>query len=437
MAITAGGVGSGLDVEGIVSQLMYLERQPVRNLESKTKELQTQLSAFGKVQSALSTFESAMSNLGSLDKFKIFSSVSSDVSVLTATATSSAASGIYNIVVNRLAQNHKLGSVELGAADTFTGNLNIEINGSAMDFDATGMTLTQIRNKINSDQTNPGVTATIINTGTDLQRLVLTSEESGQANAMTVTGTASASLGFGMLNTSSGGGAITIAELDAEFTIDGINPPIKSASNTVSSVIDGITFELEGVGSSVLDLEIDKEAITESIQAFVDAYNELWSTLGTLEKGDLAGDSSVRSLKNIIRDVYNSQATGLTGSFTALINIGINSDAKTGKLSLDSSDLADAINSDLNSVAELFADGSQGFASRLEKIADTLGKNDGFIYSRQESLRSSIRYNENQVDSWEARLELREKAMRAKFAQLDSLIGSMQSTSAFLANNLY
>ncbi len=446
MAITAGGVGSGLDVEGIVSQLMYLERQPIRNLESKNKELEARLSSFGKLKSALSSFQSAMAELKTLDKFKIFSATSSDEDVLNVSADSSAASGIYNINVTRLAQNHKLGSEAISSVDTFSGSLLLSVNGNTLEVDTSGLTLSGIRDKINSDVDNPGITATIINTATGVQRLVLTSEESGTENAITVdetnvsntsSGPVSSALGLSILNKDPLGAAISIAELDAEFTIDGIDPPIYSSSNSVTSVIDGISLELKNVGSSVLNLDIDKDSIKDSVQGFVDAYNDLWGTFDSLASGDLSGDSSIRSLRDSIRNIFITPTAGLSGSFNALIDIGINTDAKTGRLSLNTSTLSDAVNNDLNSLAELFANDGQGFAYRLEQAAESLSASNGFLDSREETLRYQIRYNEDQTQSLEARMELREKAMRAKFAQLDSLIGSMQSTSAFLANNLY
>jgi flagellar hook-associated protein 2 len=95
MAITAGGVGSGLDVNGIVSQLMALERLPVVKLENQGREYESQLSAYGRLRSSLTSFQSAMEGLGSLDKFKIFSASSSDDGVLTATADSNAEACFY------------------------------------------------------------------------------------------------------------------------------------------------------------------------------------------------------------------------------------------------------------------------------------------------------------------------------------------------------
>lgn len=443
MAITAGGVGSGLDVEGIVSQLMYLERAPVFKLEAQNKTFETELSAYGKLKSAFSSFESAMDGLGSLDKFTIYSSTSSDTDVLTASTTSNAAQGVFNVDITRLAQNHKLGSSQTDEADTFSGNLAVTVDGNTLTVDTTGLTLSQIRDAINSDADNPGLTASIINVGSGGQRLTLTADDSGQAASISVDETAvnnvtqaitGSALGLSTINTDENGALITTAELDAQFSVDGY--AVTSSSNAVSDVIDGITFNLKSTGSSTLTLGRDDEAITESVNSFVDAYNDLWKTLSTLEKGDLAGDSSIRSLRNTLRNVFTQAPTGLTGSYTALIQVGVNSDARTGELSLDAEDLKAAMANDFSGVAELFADNDQGVAYRLKDLANQLQDPGNVIDSRQEGLRSRIRYNEDQVLSWDARLELKEKAMRAKFASLDALIGSLQSTSAFLASNL-
>ena len=93
MAITAAGVGSGIDIESIVSQLMTLERQPLVALQRRESDTRAQISAYGSLKSALSSFQSAMKNLSKLDAFRIFESTSSDEKVMTATADADAAAG--------------------------------------------------------------------------------------------------------------------------------------------------------------------------------------------------------------------------------------------------------------------------------------------------------------------------------------------------------
>src|SRR3990172_3811334 len=103
------GIGSGLDVRSIVDRLMAVERQPLVRLDTRAVELRTQVSAYGQLKGALSTFKDAMAKLNDLTKFKVFAAKSSDEAVLSASASSTAAKGTYAITVNRIAENHRLG----------------------------------------------------------------------------------------------------------------------------------------------------------------------------------------------------------------------------------------------------------------------------------------------------------------------------------------
>jgi len=218
--------------------------------------------------------------------------------------------------------------------------------------------------------------------------------------------------------------------LDASYTIDGY--ALSADSNEASGAIDGITLSLKDIGTSTLNLSRDTEKIKESVQAFVDAYNNLYSTLNNAGKDELMGDSTVRSIQSAVRNVYNTSPTGLTGTFSSLVQIGLNSDSRTGELSLDSVDFEKALDIDFQSVAEMFAHDNQGYAFRLAGIADALLDNNGVVKSREEGLQSRIDDAEDDILSLEVRLELKETALRAKYASLDAMIGSMQSTMSFV-----
>ena len=169
--ISAGGIGSGLDVQSIVSQLMAIERQPLQRLQSKQSQLEAQISAYGQLTSAVSTFQEAMDNLGTIDALKVFNTTSSNVDVIDITANDNANVGTFGIEVNRVAEHHKMASNEIVSTATFGGKKNdalvIQVGADAaatitVDL-STAMTLSDIRTAINDDVTNPGVSATIIN----------------------------------------------------------------------------------------------------------------------------------------------------------------------------------------------------------------------------------------------------------------------------------
>ena len=444
MAITAAGVGSGLDIENIVSQLMSLERRPLVALQQKTNATQTSISSFGNLKSAISSFQDKMQELGSLDAFRKFAVTSSNEEALTASADGDAAAGIYSIDVLRLAQNHKQGSNELnetatvggGAGDSLT--LTVGTGSSTIDL-SSARTLTSLRDAINSAADNPGVTATILNTGNGNQRLIVTADESGYDGRVQLSSSSSAietALGFATTNRDELGDPIgDLAQLDAAYRVDGFD--LTASSNRVSDAIDGLTLELKGIGSSTLALERDNEAIEESAKSFVEAYNALLDTINDLRGDELAGDSLLPGIARALRGVLNTAPVGLSGEFSALSQVGIRTNAQSGRLEIDSDDFADALDNDFSAVAQLFANDDQGFAFRFDAMADYYLGTDSPIDSRVDGLNARVRRLGNEESSLEFRLERKEAALRAQYASLDSLIGGLQSTSTFLLQNFF
>lgn len=442
MAITAAGVGSGLDIENIVSQLMTLERQPLVALQRRESDTRAQISAYGTLKSSISAFQDAMKDLSTLDAFRVFNSESSDEAVMTASADADAAGGIYNLEVSRLAQNHKLGSAQLSETATFGGTagdrmvLTVGADSTTIDL-STAQNLGEIRDSINSASDNPGVTATLINVGGGDQHLVLTADESGYEDRVQVSYGGSLSdttFNFSTRNEDSAGATLTdLTELDAAFSIDGFD--IISATNNVTSVVDGLNIELKGEGSATLNVNRDTASIQESAKSFVDAYNNVFSTIDSLQAGRLSGDSTLLSIERLMRGVLNSAPSGLTGAFSALSEVGIKTDRDTGQLTLNSSEFTEALDADFAGLAQLFANDDQGYAFRFDSLAGNLLEQDGVIDSREDGLNTRVRRLEDDQADLERRLDLREAALRREYAALDQLVGSLQSTSTFLLQN--
>lgn len=438
MAITSAGIGSGLDVEGIVSQLMQLERRPLSNLETKKLQFETELSAFGQLKSAVSSFRTAMNGLSSLDKFKLFSSTSSDQDVLSVTANSSAATGSFEIDVSRLAQRHKLGSTEHLNDATFAQALTIEVGGKSLTVNAAGdsLTLDEIRDLINESESNPGVTASVLNVGDDKQRLVLTAEDEGFENSITLSGGLETAIGLGTINRNAADEVISnLQDLDAEFFVD--NYKVNTPGNNVSSVIEGLDFQLKAVGVSTATVNRDASGVASNVQKFIDAFNNLKTNINGLrsEGGPLEADSSLLSMENKIRDILNSRPNGLTTNvYTTLAEIGIGTNPETGMLELDKAKLDEALDENFNNVAELFALQDQGIAERLSDLANGFLGTDGLIKTREDGLNTQIRSNESIQERVVYTLEKKEEALRRKFGALDALLGSMQSMSNYLTN---
>lgn len=385
MAISSPGVGSNLDVNSIVTQLMSLERRPVDLLINKEAKFQAQLSAVGSLKGALSSFQSAVAGLANASKFVATKkAVVGDSAVISASASSSAAAGNFQLSVTQLAQANKLKSTAFATAATAVGSGSITIqfgsvagglftaNGErgakTIEIDSSKNTLSDIRDAINAAKT--GVTASIVNDGSGY-RLSLASEFSGTANTVKVT------VNDGDLNSTDTSGLSqlaydpaalgvknlteTVAAKDAKFTIDGID--VVKSSNTVTDVIDGLTISLlkEGASSS-LAVSADKSAVKSTIEAFVKAFNDTNKTLKELgsynaetkRAGALQGDPSLRTIQTQLKGLLTGELKFASGGLKSLSEIGIGFQ-RDGSLALNSTKLQSVLDDPTKDISTLFA----------------------------------------------------------------------------------
>lgn len=434
MALSASGIGSGLDVNSIVSQLMAVERQPIDALNRKQSSYNTKLSDFGKLQSALSTLRSAADALRSSTKFASFNAVSSDTSAYTATASSSASTGTYSISVSAIAKAERRISdgVATSSEAIATVGSTLTIQGQTITITDANNSLAGLRDAINSTA-NIGVSASIVFDGTS-NHLVLNGTSTGVANALTIStsdaGTVLSSIS-GALSATPGNQAAA----NASLTVDGM--PVSSASNTITDAIQGVTLNLTNTTASPVALSVstDTASVKSKIDAFVTAYNQLKSTAKTLGAGSLQGDSTLRSIQSELSREFGVAASGLSGGYSYLSDIGI-SLQKDGTLAVDASKLNSALSSNFSGVQALFADSSQGFANRFYTKVDGYIASTGLISTRTEGLNKRISQLDAQKLNLENRMAIIEKRYRAQFTALDKLIGSMNSTSNFLTQQL-
>ena len=388
--ITSAGVGSGLDVAGLVKQLVAAESEPLRALDRKEALIQAKLSAYGSFKSSLSSFQSAMSGLSNVSKFQSFKANSADASVVASSAASNAVPGSYGVEVAQLAQANKLRSktftditsaigtgtltFQFGKASGASFTVNGEKSAQTVTISAAQNSVSGIRDAVNA--ANIGVTAAILNDGTG-NRLVFTSKDTGENNSLkvTVTDTSDASnaddiglsqLAYDVAGTAGNGKNMveSIAGQNATLKVDGIT--ISKETNSVTDVIQGVTLNLLKISATGVTTTVtvarDVDAVKNSIGAFVKAYNDINKTVKDLtsynaetKQGSiLQGDSSAVSVLAQIRKALNSTLTGLGGTYTALSQVGV-SFQKDGTLLLDSTKLQKALDTNFNDIAGLFA----------------------------------------------------------------------------------
>ena len=441
--LSAAGIGSGLDVDSIVSQLMTFERRPLVSLQNQLTDIDARVSAYGELKSALATFQSAMKDLSTPAALKVFTTTSGNDEVFTASATSTAAASTFQIDVVRLAERHKFASQELLGTDTIGGKnkdaLEIQvgsdpINTLTVDL-GTASTLGDIRDAINTDAANPGVTATIIFGNDGNQKLVLTARESGADNALTLSykGKVDAD-DFGFQEINNIAGDITL--LDAEISVDGYS--VTRASNTIDDVITGVTLDLHSADPGIpytLDIARDTAAVAESVQAFADAYNGIMTSIDTLRDKGLATDSALFSIERGLRGVINTPASGLSSGYAYLAQIGVTF-SREGIMTVNTAAVESVLVNNFNAVAELFSTDGQGFANRLDTQVDGWLDIDGLINGRTDGLDSQKRLLQTREQSLEYRMGQIEAGLYAQFTRLDTLLGNMQGTSDYLGQQL-
>jgi flagellar hook-associated protein 2 len=448
MAISSTGIGSNLDVSGIVSKLMALEQRPLTLLQTKEATYQAKITALGTLKGAISTLQNAATSLvpatgtTALDYFSVFTATTADTTIASATTTSSAVPGSYslsNIVLASAQQIRKSGltvpatagtlSIQVGTAEAVTVSI------------AAGSTLADVSKAINSS--TAGISAAIVNDGTN-QHLVLTADDTGLANTIKITGsdvgggTGWAGGSFDYATTATNSWTQSKAASNATLQINGID--VTSASNSLSSAISGVTLNLTKAGSTSLTVTRDTSGLATAVNSFVTAYNQFNTTatnLGsynatTKAAGSLNGDSTLRSSQRMLRSLLSTIPSELSGAaLQNLSDIGI-SVQKDGSLAVDSGKLTKAISGDFTGVSNLLT----AYGTAFKKTTDGLIGTDGLIAARTDGITASIKSITKQEEALSARLTNIEARYLKQYNALDSLMSSMTTTTNYLTQQL-
>ena len=470
--LSSPGIGSGLDVNSIVTQLMALERRPVDQLQSATTRYQTQLSAFGKLQSAMTTLRDAARKLSDAANWTPSTIVSSNPASVSASSTGSTPPGRYSVLVSQLAAAQTVSSGSFASASDAVGDGSLTIELGRWSTDATGFTpkdgspavtvtiapgatsLQNIRDAINS--AGAGVSASIV-TDANGARLALRSTATGETNGFRIS--AVEGNGNGNVNTTAGlsqlafdpanggvGMTQSLAAANATATINGV--AINSASNTLTEVLDGLTIKLGQVGSTAVDITADRDsvAIRKSITDFATAYNDLVKLTreqtkfdeGTKSAGTLQGDRSAVGLLSQLRSLVGSNS-GASTAFMRLSSVGLEPQSD-GTLKVNDSKL-DAALSRIDELKTFFSrndtgTANDGFGVMLRDFGDGTLSSDGVLTTRQTGLQERIARNADSVSRLEERLAMVEKRLRERYTRLDTNMAQLSGLQDYVSQQI-
>ena len=485
MAISSPGIGSGLNITSIVSQLVAVEQQPVQVLQSKGSTLQNKLSVFGTVKSDLSALQDAASALVSATTWDSKNFSSDNTSAVTGTATSSALSSAFSVEVTGLASGQ---SVKTAAAPTGTkgpaagGTLEIQLGSWTADGVFTAKpaskagdpppketitigadaSLSDIAASINEKTATAGVTATVVTAGGN-QQLLIRSNSTGAQSGFQITASAGLEqFGYvagtvqtpavppspGVVGTPAyyptvGGLTKTQTAADASLTIDGI--VVTSATNTVTDAIPGLTLNLlsKTTSAAQISVDVDKTAIKAKIQAFQDAYNKINTDLKTFTAynsttktgGPLLGDSTTSGLQSMLRTLVG--ATGpSTSTIGRLSDLGMQIQAD-GSLSTNST-ILDAAMQNPKNVKEFFSASTgtasgNGIAKRIYDFAFGATGIGGSVTTHSAGFQKAIDQNNTAMDKFNVHIADYQKQLLARYTQLDTSMASLNSLSSFVS----
>jgi flagellar hook-associated protein 2 len=486
-AITSLGIGSGLDINSMVSQLVALEGRPLEQMKSQASQLQTQVSSFGKLSSLFSSLQSAASKLTSSSLWAQSVAASSDSTSISIVGGSTAAGGNYAVSVQKLASPLTVASgTAFGSAGELVGQgqLTIELGawqdvppmtflpklggGQVIVDVAATDTLQTLRDKINA--AGAGVTASIV-TDSSGARLSLRSANTGAENAFRIqandTGDSNSTDAAGLSRFAfdppnmpapdpqnpTASMVLKQSAANAEATVNGIQ--VSSASNDLGTVVEGLTLRLHKQTAADVDISVtkDREGVKKAIQDFATAYNELTKTIAdqtrydptTKAAGALQGDSTATGLLRQMRSLVNT-ASGASGTFPRLSNLGLEIQ-RDGTLSVDSAKL-DAATLDLSELRKALANndtldaGNNGLARRYATLASQVLGVDGSLTTRTEGLRERLSRNSveqerlsDRVDKYKARLVAQYTAMDANLSKLNALSSYMTAQLAALSKS--
>ncbi len=462
MSITNAGVGSGLDLEAIISATLQASNQPkLQKFAQRESELTVQLTGIGGIKSVMSRLQDIFEDLADPDEFNQRAatvrqpdSAESLGELISVSADKTATTGTFDIAVRQLAQGSRAQTDSSNPANTFSSKdevvatsdstMTFAAGSKTFDVDITaGSTLEDIRQVINNSAGSFGVSANIINTGSETL-LVIESFEAGAGNDLVITNNNAELDRLSTVANGGGAGGLAIGATDmaqdAIIEVDGIE--ITNDSNVFSDAVQGLSITARRVSiddeSATANIAFDREGVTEKIDSFITAFNntiDMINQQSSTVSSPLFGDATVRAIKTQLTNALTTRV-GNAGDFQTIFDIGLslNENGKLEKSNVASS-LNEALDTSFSDVGKLFTNAgglSETFGTILESYVDS----SGILKQREDSLNIQKDELEDDRENHTYRMQMLESSLRSKYASLDTLIASMRSSGDYLMGQL-
>jgi flagellar hook-associated protein 2 len=478
-SISSIGIGSGLDASSIISQLVALEKQPLKVLQTKATLGQAQLSSFATIQSGFAALGEVAARLSSATGWSARVASSSNTSAASITATDVAAANSFTLDIDVLAKAQSVSSTSqalgslVGAGTltfrvgTWSGGTSFAPGaGSDVPVTVTAQdTMTTLAAKINA--ANAGVVATVFKDGTG-ERLLFRSKETGLASgfrvqATDVDGNNTDNAGLSSLAYDPQTGAFGMASpgtpvqfgQDAQVRINGL--AVTSASNTLTDNFPGVTITLTattttGYGTpgevkspATMAIREDVTPAVKNVQDFITAYNTLSTALAEMTKYDAAtktpsifqGDSAVLGLQSVLRNMLSSISSG--SAYKRLSDIGIERQLD-GKLTMNTAKLSAAANNGTELQKLFITDNknaqTNGFALKFSALAKGVLATGGSVTNKAQALQKQLDRNATEQTKVNDRATVVEARLKKQYTTLDTKMASLTALNNYVAQQI-
>jgi flagellar hook-associated protein 2 len=460
--ISSPGIGSGLDVKNIVSQLVALEQKPLEALKTKATGLETRLSAFGELTGKISSLQTMASKMASPITWGAMSLTSSNSAAVSGIAGTAATPGTISVQVTQLAKAQVSSSNTVATGADLGGTLTLELGtwnaaGTVLDprIGTSSITITlestdtleQAASKINATQT--GVTASVMSDDMGA-RLVLTSTETGEASGFKVTATGGATLLLPYAPTPPAGDVSgrSINAQNAKATVNGV--ALTSSTNQFNNAVPGVNFTVADVTTTAATLTVkgDAASIRATLSDFVKAYNTLATQLSELTKydaktktaGTLQGDSTANNLQGALRRLLSGMGPD-NATFKRMSDVGLefqlDGTLKVNETKLDAALVKQADLKTFFSNNPTDSNATKGLGRQLQSftqgLLDTVS---GTLTAKSRELQTAIDRNVKEQDRVSDRISRTQARLEAQYSRLDTKLGSLTALSNYVSQQV-
>lgn len=442
--INFSGLASGLDSKSIIEALLAVERKPLQAMQTKRTSYEKQKSLFGDFETKLTKLKTASDAIKTAGKFLEFKATVEKEDFYTATASSGATAGSYDIEVVQLAKAKVATSA--GQADKSTtrydsGTLYITVGSTTKQISLANKTLEEIASAINDTASGAGelVQASVLDTGAATNRfqLVVKSKTAGSAGGFTMD---TRELEPGLKSLFDGFTTSSQPD-DAKIKVNGIL--VTRATNQIDDAIPGVTLNLKAIGAATkLTITTDTTAVAKKIKDMVDAYNDVVAFVKSQNEQDskgnaknpLFGDSTLSTIRGSLRGIAGTTFDTGDAAYSMLAQVGVTSD-RDGKLTFDETKFSTAVTKGEVAVKNLFTDSVKGIAVALSSRVDAFTSTaDGIILARKQGFDRLVKGVDDQIAQGERRLTAYEEQLKKKFSAMETMISRLQGQGSSLSS---